>query len=182
MENIIYFWAADAPDRSVAARALLAQAVGFSAPIAAGEHGKPYFPDHPRVEFSLSHTRGAIVCAVSAFPVGVDVEAADRAFRPALARRCFTAQECAFATDNAHAIAVWTRKEALLKRDGRGVTAPLRTVETTDCPDLATHMRAGFTLSVCGTGAFRVVQITGEMNPPCYKTEDGPLTEVIESL
>ena len=44
--------------------------------------GKPYFPGCP-VEYSLSHCRGLVCCALSLSPVGVDAEA-PRTFSPAL--------------------------------------------------------------------------------------------------
>ena len=43
-------------------------------PISIAEGGKPYFPDYPHIQFNLSHTDGAVVCAVSSPPVGVDLE------------------------------------------------------------------------------------------------------------
>ena len=36
--------------------------------------GKPYFPDHPELHFSLSHTKGAVLTVLSSAPVGTDVE------------------------------------------------------------------------------------------------------------
>ena len=36
--------------------------------------GKPYFPERPDWHFSLSHTRGFVLAAVSAAPVGADVQ------------------------------------------------------------------------------------------------------------
>ena len=47
--------------------------------------GKPYFPGCP-VEYSLSHCRGLVCCALSLSPVGVDAEA-PRTVSPALLRR-----------------------------------------------------------------------------------------------
>lgn len=43
-------------------------------PIAIASEGKPYFPDYPSIQFNLSHTDGAVVCALSETPVGVDLE------------------------------------------------------------------------------------------------------------
>ena len=48
--------------------------------------GKPYFPACPQVHFSVSHTRTAVLVAVSAAPVGADVEQV-RPLHPAMARR-----------------------------------------------------------------------------------------------
>ena len=48
--------------------------------------GKPYFPGCP-VEYSLSHCRGLVCCALSLSPVGVDAEAPPHILsRPAAAR------------------------------------------------------------------------------------------------
>lgn len=38
------------------------------------ELGKPFFPDHPDIHFSLSHTAGAAAAALADTPVGVDIE------------------------------------------------------------------------------------------------------------
>ena len=65
--------------KSAAVRALLNRAVfeeyglrGLR--IEKTEHGKPYFPERPDIHFSLSHTEGAVMCAVSSSPVGCDVQ------------------------------------------------------------------------------------------------------------
>ena len=42
--------------------------------IAAGANGKPFFPDRPDLQFNLSHSHGAAVCALHHLPIGVDVE------------------------------------------------------------------------------------------------------------
>ena len=39
-----------------------------------GEKGKPFFPDRPDLQFSLSHCRTAAACALAHAPVGVDVQ------------------------------------------------------------------------------------------------------------
>ena len=39
-----------------------------------GEHGKPYFPAHPDVSFSLSHSGGCVLVGVHDRPLGVDIE------------------------------------------------------------------------------------------------------------
>ena len=45
--------------------------------VARTEKGKPYFPDFPNLHFSLSHTNGASLCALSDSLVGVDIEPVD---------------------------------------------------------------------------------------------------------
>lgn len=76
--------------------------------------GKPYFPDRPDLCFSLSHSRGFVVCALHDRPVGVDVEfvrPAPRLLAGGLADEEF--------------FRLWTRREAAVKRDG-GSAAVLR--------------------------------------------------------
>ncbi|MBO4211324.1 MAG: 4'-phosphopantetheinyl transferase superfamily protein [Oscillospiraceae bacterium] len=42
--------------------------------VAHEKNGKPFFPDHPKICFNLSHCQTAVACAVDASPVGVDVQ------------------------------------------------------------------------------------------------------------
>ena len=42
------------------------------------ETGKPYFTGRPDIHFSLSHTKGAVMCAISGSEVGCDIERIDR--------------------------------------------------------------------------------------------------------
>ena len=89
-------------------------------------NGKPDFASG-RVHFSLSHSRGFAVCAVSKLPVGVDAEKK----RPANLRaadRCFCEEEknqlMACGSDdlkNQMFTRIWPRKEAFGKADGRGL-------------------------------------------------------------
>ena len=65
----------------------------------------------------------------------------------------FTPRERAYAVDAARFLKVWTRKEAFVKRDGRGFTLPLNTVETCGRTDIATYMEQGYVISVCGQAA-----------------------------
>jgi 4'-phosphopantetheinyl transferase len=107
-------------------------------------YGKPR-PLHPAsgrgVAFNLSHTVGMIVVALAGDGqrVGVDVEkCGSRVDAPAIASARFSAQESAYldalpAAAQADAFRqLWTRKEALHKADGRGLSLPLDTFNTLD--------------------------------------------------
>ena len=59
----------------------------------------------------------------------------------------------------------WTRKEALLKREGIGLRMRLGRVETLERPDLVSWRREGFQFSFCGTPAvfcWRCIPLDGE--------------------
>lgn len=93
-----------------------------------GAHGKLSLNEDPRF-LSLSHSGAVTVLAVSDVPVGVDLEhIAD--VRESVARRFFSEtmrSELDAAPDDAKAetfFCLWTRLEAALKLDGRGLTAP----------------------------------------------------------
>ncbi|MFF2348933.1 4'-phosphopantetheinyl transferase family protein [Kitasatospora sp. NPDC058115] len=85
-----------------------------------GDHGKPYLPNHPGIEVSLSHTKGVVAAAAAHRPVGVDVELTDRGGTLLdVAPRVLTAQELRQVRehpDPARAfLRLWVRKEALIK-------------------------------------------------------------------
>jgi 4'-phosphopantetheinyl transferase len=102
----------------------------------AAPSGKPQiaggFPDH-RIDFSLSHTRGAVACAIAdAAAIGVDVERIDRSGDVAdLARRFFSPAEARAVAAEASPrrrvrfIEFWTLKEAYVKALGAGLSHPL---------------------------------------------------------
>lgn len=79
--------------------------------------GKPYFPDCPHLRFSLSHTEGAVLLALSDRPVGADIERV-RPAPPRLAERLGLEGESFFRG--------WVRREARGKRTGRGIGQELR--------------------------------------------------------
>lgn len=98
-----------------------------------GEHGKPTLDvANGDIMFNISHCKRAVACIISDTEnVGIDVECTGR-YTTALADYCMSDSE----KDNI-AIAnnpdgmfteLWTRKEALLKLTGEGITDDLKTV------------------------------------------------------
>jgi 4'-phosphopantetheinyl transferase len=120
----------------VALRDLLAARAG-AAPeelsFVAGAHGKPALAGpHAGLPFSLSHSGGlALVALGEARPVGVDLERPRPPERAAgVAERFFTAAEArAVRGRPGDFLRIWTRKEALLKAVGTGLTVPLDSFE-----------------------------------------------------
>lgn len=82
--------------------------------LAVTERGRPFFPGAPEVHFSLSHTGGAALAAVSDRPVGVDVERLRPVRAAALRRTEGAASETEFFQS-------WVRREARCKLRGVGV-------------------------------------------------------------
>lgn len=76
--------------------------------------GKPVFPDCPALHFSLSHTRGAVMAALSSAPVGVDVERR-RVIPEVVRRRLFEVEH-----GDLELFELWTLRESWFKLTGRG--------------------------------------------------------------
>lgn len=85
------------------------------------DHGRPWVTvDGSAVGAGLARTTGVVVLAVSPDPVGVDVERVSRVAAAPL--DVFTAGERDRADGDVRVLAAcWAAKEALLKRDGRGL-------------------------------------------------------------
>lgn len=95
--------------------------------VEAGPWGKPFLPGTPRLHFSLSDSSGAGVMAVSAGPVGIDLEKVRERAWDDLAERLFGAADwqafqsippAARGSAFAHA---WTQREAFVKATGLGL-------------------------------------------------------------
>jgi 4'-phosphopantetheinyl transferase len=133
----------------VVARALLRRILGayLDAPphrlaFTTGPQGKPTLKEHPGLYFNLSHSHGLALVAVTRHAeVGVDVEAV----RPhpthrELADRFFAPSEAAILRGlpiehSLHAFFHgWTRKEAVLKATGMGLSYGSERVEVTLLP------------------------------------------------
>lgn len=95
-------------------------------PMTRSELGKPSFPDHPQWQFSLSHSGGLCLCALSSRPVGVDVEQV-RPCRPGLPAYVMSEEELsAFDGSWEDFTRVWTLKEAYCKYLGQSIFPPKR--------------------------------------------------------
>ena len=86
--------------------------------------GKPFFPALPHIQFSISHNKSIILCAVSAKPVGVDIEDI-RPRRESLPQYALTEGEFSryqsLGGDWPAFYTLWTRKEAWCKYTGQGL-------------------------------------------------------------
>ena len=96
--------------------------------VAYGENGKPYLTDFPEVQFNLSHSGERVMCVLSPFETGCDVETI-KGDRGRLAERFFMPEESAwikhFETLEKQSNAfyrLWTLKECYMKVTGRGMS------------------------------------------------------------
>ncbi|HHU22871.1 MAG TPA: hypothetical protein GXZ52_05560 [Clostridiales bacterium] len=83
--------------------------------IGTSETGKPYFIERPQWHFSISHSRSHVLCALSEFPVGVDVETR-REMCPAHIRRLTNG----FDPGELDIFQLWALRESLYKLTGGG--------------------------------------------------------------
>lgn len=107
-----------------------------------GEGGKPTLQEYPQIHFNLSHCKRGILCAMSDAPVGCDIECIQANLKPDLVRYCCNEEEAAsvFAAANPalRFTELWTRKEALVKLTGEGLTDDIRAILTSPRADGAT--------------------------------------------
>lgn len=114
---------------------LLAEEKGLEAlpAIARREDGKPYFPGHPGLHFSLSHSDGLALCACSEREIGVDIERL-RPRRAGLPAYALSEKELAWAEEQGGGwpwfYTLWTLKEARVKCTGEGLRKPPREIPT----------------------------------------------------
>ncbi|WP_288447532.1 4'-phosphopantetheinyl transferase superfamily protein [uncultured Chryseobacterium sp.] len=93
---------------------------------------KPYLKNH-NVHFNISHSRELVVCAIAEYPLGIDIEFND----PKVSYHDFKFQMTGHefqeidSSDNKtkEFFTCWTRKEAVIKAHGAGMTIPLDTFE-----------------------------------------------------
>ncbi len=106
---------------------------GESLVICKNEFGKPYLKDYLNIHFNISHTKGAIICAISDKPVGVDIERIRKANKQVV-KKCFTVDEQNYIFSNEKSIderftRIWTMKEAYVKWIGQGMEIPFNSFD-----------------------------------------------------
>jgi 4'-phosphopantetheinyl transferase len=136
--------------RFVAGRGLLRQILASYLNVAPNavrfgytENGKPYLQSHPALHFNLSHAAEVLVVAVARDrQLGVDVEvlpldvADDGVEKLVFCSAEKAALERVDATERPRLFTrLWTRKEAYIKADGRGMSLRLDHIDVDTHPD-----------------------------------------------
>jgi 4'-phosphopantetheinyl transferase len=96
--------------------------------------GKPYLLGNAEFHFNISHTRNAVAIGISSNPIGVDIEKIKCADLK-IAERFFCSNELEYILSNKQDrffYEIWTKKEAYIKWDGRGLSIPLDSFDVTE--------------------------------------------------
>ncbi len=133
-------------------------------------NGKPYLPGCP-FEFNISHTDGAVACAVCESAVGVDVQKKTSRYQSVMKRVCtkneleFLAQAENPADDFAK---LWTLKESYVKCIGSGISDGLSqydfaSVAKGSCNsayncEFRTFDGGGYAVSVCSQKPIKTIR------------------------
>lgn len=99
-------------------------------------NGKPVLRERPDIHFSLSHCKEGILCVIDDQPVGCDIESVERNVSQSLISYCCNEKEQAEITNairpEEEFIKLWTRKEAIIKLSGEGITSNLKDLMTSE--------------------------------------------------
>ena len=101
-----------------------------------GQYQKPYFQPDRHLHFNIPHTHNKILCAITSQPVGVDIEKKSTApveimklvFHPTEIE--YVQSSLTEADKLTRFYTIWTKKEALTKCIGTGLTDDISTVNT----------------------------------------------------
>lgn len=93
------------------------------------EYGKPYLRNYHNFHFNISHSGEWVVCAVSIFPVGIDIERI-KSIDLQIAERYFSKEEYSYLMEiedekkEERFFELWTLKESYIKAIGMGLSLP----------------------------------------------------------
>ena len=100
-----------------------------------GDNGKPYLSEYPGIFFNVSHCKAGVVCAISDYKVGVDIQEV-RPFDISVAKRVCTALELEQLSQSAEPdrlfCKMWTIKESFFKLHSGGISDSLHELESSN--------------------------------------------------
>lgn len=106
-------------------------------------------PSVPGIEFNVTHSGNILLIAISANPIGIDIEFINQSFdHNQILRNCFDLDEIDFINTKSENLlnfyTLWTRKEALLKSTGEGLIDKLDQINCLD--DLISRNKSDYHL------------------------------------
>lgn len=108
--------------------------------IVLGVFGKPAFAGRATTYFNISHDQTVCACVLAPIPVGVDLQSRipfdDDLFDRIASLPELELRDRLVALDDLSPL--WTRKEAVVKRTGRGLTTPFQAIEAVSAPGVLT--------------------------------------------
>ena len=102
--------------------------------IVSDQNKKPIIKGCENLHFNVSHSKNYIVFAFSHYEIGIDVEYINDEFdyKP-IAKECFTKNEIQYLEESDKPVKeffkLWTRKEALLKATGKGLSDDMNKID-----------------------------------------------------
>ena len=97
-----------------------------------GEHGKPCFRIHPEIRFNISHSEDLVICAVSDFEIGIDIQEKSRMNTDRIAKKVMSSAEHKEYLESSERqdffYRVWVMKESYVKWTGDGITRELHSL------------------------------------------------------
>lgn len=134
--------------------------------------GKPYLKDGP--EFSLSHSADKALLAIASHPVGIDLEVNTQPVDSAWFDSIWSVAERHHLGDavlpSGHLLALWTRKEAVVKALALGLSQPLSQVIVPLEPNLPADGRWSLAITEKGIYPFFCQEILSHEYVACLAT------------
>lgn len=97
-----------------------------------GKYGKPCFRIHPEVRFNISHSGDLVICAVSDFEIGIDIQEKSRMNTDRIAKKVMSSAEHKKYLESSERqdffYRVWVMKESYVKWIGDGITRELHSL------------------------------------------------------
>ena len=118
-------------------------------------YGKPILQGYPDIHFSLSHCHEAVACAVSDYPVGIDIETTEH-FSIEVARQVMNDEEIkqieASVKPDVAFTRLWTMKESLFKLTGGvGGSDPVHLLDDITRYRFDTVIHPSYIYTICST-------------------------------
>lgn len=132
--------------------------------------GKPYFPFHSSLGFSISHSETLWVCAVSIGAVGIDVQRQKTLRGNGISQRFFSCEEQKFA--EFHGLngffQIWAAKEAYTKYLGLGLSYPFSSFSTVKNGSMTAELDGCFFSYFSIEPSYSLCLCTSFPNPKIY--------------